>query len=412
MGNVEKTKHKWAFAPRFRRNAFGWKSQPAIKRIKEAVSEIKKVARKDPLLGGEGAVLFLEKVSPAIQNVDSSSGAIGSTVNWAIEELAAIIAAAPTDDILREKWLQRLWQAIEDDDMPYLELLAEHWGEMCATKMHATRWADEFIDTVRLVWSPDTPRGRWFKGTYACLSALYAAERYDELFELIEMDPHDWWSSRYWGVKALAAQGRQTEAIAYAEATDDTYANPASIARTCEEILLSDGRIDEAYSKYALAANRKGANLATFKAIAAKYPDKSGSRILNDLVQQTPGEEGKWFAAAKSVGLYDDAIKLANKTPCDPKTLTRAARDFAEKKPRFATEAGLAALRWFLAGYGYDIIALDVSSAYRHTMNAAAHAGLTDEASERIGEMLACSQADGDFAARIIADLYARDRSA
>lgn len=59
MGKVEKLKHKWAFAPRFRRNAFGWKSQPPIKRIKEAVSEIKKVPRKDPLRGGEGAVLFL-----------------------------------------------------------------------------------------------------------------------------------------------------------------------------------------------------------------------------------------------------------------------------------------------------------------------------------------------------------------
>ncbi|WP_348234532.1 hypothetical protein, partial [Salmonella enterica] len=42
--------HKWEFRARFRRHAFGWKSQPAIKRIKEAVSEIKKVARKDKLL--------------------------------------------------------------------------------------------------------------------------------------------------------------------------------------------------------------------------------------------------------------------------------------------------------------------------------------------------------------------------
>ena len=33
-------RHKWVFRARFRRNAFGWKSQPAIKRIKEAVSEI------------------------------------------------------------------------------------------------------------------------------------------------------------------------------------------------------------------------------------------------------------------------------------------------------------------------------------------------------------------------------------
>ena len=34
-------KAEWTFAPRFRRNAFGWRSQPALARVKEAVSEIK-----------------------------------------------------------------------------------------------------------------------------------------------------------------------------------------------------------------------------------------------------------------------------------------------------------------------------------------------------------------------------------
>jgi hypothetical protein len=34
-------KHTWAFSPRFRRGAFGWRSEPAIARIKEALAEIK-----------------------------------------------------------------------------------------------------------------------------------------------------------------------------------------------------------------------------------------------------------------------------------------------------------------------------------------------------------------------------------
>jgi hypothetical protein len=38
-------------------------SQPAILRVSEAVSEIKRAAWRDPVLGAEGAVLFLEKVS-------------------------------------------------------------------------------------------------------------------------------------------------------------------------------------------------------------------------------------------------------------------------------------------------------------------------------------------------------------
>jgi hypothetical protein len=127
-------KHKWVFAPRFRRGSFGWKSQPATGRVKEAVSEIKKTARKDPILAAEGAVLFLEKVSPALEHVDSSSGAIGTAVNNAIRVLVGIIAKAPAEERLREAWLERLWQAHQDDEIPYIESLADHWGPLCGSK--------------------------------------------------------------------------------------------------------------------------------------------------------------------------------------------------------------------------------------------------------------------------------------
>jgi hypothetical protein len=40
--------HSWQFKTRFRRHAFGWKSQPAIARLHEAVSEIAGV-REDTL---------------------------------------------------------------------------------------------------------------------------------------------------------------------------------------------------------------------------------------------------------------------------------------------------------------------------------------------------------------------------
>ena len=42
--------HRWDFKARFRRHAFGWRSQPAIERVKQAVSEIKRVARREPVL--------------------------------------------------------------------------------------------------------------------------------------------------------------------------------------------------------------------------------------------------------------------------------------------------------------------------------------------------------------------------
>jgi hypothetical protein len=49
-------KHAWAFAPRFRRGAFGWRSAPALARIKEAMPEIKAAGRKDAFLAAEGAL--------------------------------------------------------------------------------------------------------------------------------------------------------------------------------------------------------------------------------------------------------------------------------------------------------------------------------------------------------------------
>jgi hypothetical protein len=86
--------------------------------------------------------------------------------------------------------------------------------------------------------------------------------------------------------------------------------------------------------------------------IVRKYPQKDPERILRDLVARTPGDEGKWFAAAKEAGLWELAIELAKASPCDPKTPTRAARDFTESHPLFALEAGLMALHWLAKGYG------------------------------------------------------------
>lgn len=102
------TAHKWQFTARFRKNAFSWQSDKPIQRIKEALSEIKQVAKKDPALAGSGAVLFLEKISPAIEQVDSSSGAIGSMVHRAIDTLVPISAKAPVASSIRQHWLQRL----------------------------------------------------------------------------------------------------------------------------------------------------------------------------------------------------------------------------------------------------------------------------------------------------------------
>ncbi|MBP7778867.1 MAG: hypothetical protein KA371_17255 [Acidobacteria bacterium] len=392
--------HSWRFKARFRRHAFGWKSQPAITRLHEAVSEITLVAHIDPMLGAEGAVALLERVSPALENVDSSSGAIGTAVNHTIAELVPVIVAAPADASMRAAWLERLFDAHCADQIPYIERLADYWGELCGTAEVASAWADRLIGITRLALSPDKSTRGYFHGTSACLSALFAAGRHDELIELVREEI--FWPYQRWAVTAMVAQGRHAEAIAFAESCRDPWASSQDIDRLCEDILRSTGRMDEAYSRYALTASRTHTYLGWFRSVVKKYPDKPRGGVLLDLVQLTPGDEGKWFAAAKDAKLFDEAVALANRTPCDPRTLTRAARDFVEKNPAFAIEAGLAALRWLVQGHGYEITTADVWAAYTHTIKAAANAHRSEEVRSRIRALINSADARGGFVTSIL----------
>jgi hypothetical protein len=391
--------HNWEFKARFRRHAFGWKSQPAIQRIKQALSEIKKVARRDPLLAADGAVLFLERISPAIENVDSSSGAIGTAVNRAIEELVRIIAAAPASAATRDAWLERLWEAHANDQIPYIERLADHWGELCASKEVASAWADRLLGITRMALSPDKNVRGFFHGTTGCLAALYRAERYEEIVDVLKHE--DFWPYKRWAVKALGAMGRKAEAIRLAEASRGPWTSDSDVDALCEELLFSSGLVDEAYARYGLRPQRGGTYLATFRATANKYPHKSTAEILSDLVKATPGQEGKWFTAARNLGLYDLAIELARTSPCDPRTLARAARDNADKEPAFAVEAAHAALEWLANGYGHEITATDVRMAYSAAMKAAETLGRAAETRQRIRQLIAAAPG-ADIVAQVL----------
>jgi hypothetical protein len=397
MGSAET--HKWVFKARFRRHAFGWKSQPAIQRVNQAVAEVKKVARTDPLLAADGAVAFIERISPALEQIDSSSGAIGTAVNHALTELVPVIANAPADSNVRGSWLERLWAAHEADEIPYIEALGDHWGGLCASREMASTWADRLIAVTRLALSPDPKLGGYFHGTSACLSALYRAGRHQEIVELVSGERVIWPYKR-WAVEAFAVMGQKGEAVKYAESCRSPWASDADIDSLCEQILLSSGLVDEAYQRYGLRAQTSGTYLATFRAVARTYPHKKPSEILADLVNTTPGNEGKWFVAAKDAGLYDEALELARRGPSDPKTLTRAARDLAAERPVFAVEVGLLALKWLAEGYGYEITGADVWVAYSDTVKAAEKIDGADMVRARIKQLAA--QQPAGFVARIL----------
>jgi hypothetical protein len=78
--------HKWTFKARFRARAYGWRGTAlASKRLKEAVSKIRKVAKSDPVLAADGVVALMERLWPSLEAIDTSSGSLGTAVYRTLE---------------------------------------------------------------------------------------------------------------------------------------------------------------------------------------------------------------------------------------------------------------------------------------------------------------------------------------
>jgi len=378
---------KWQFKTKFRANAYGWRgSKLAITGLKEAVKEIRTVAKSDPVAPGDGCVALMERLWPALQHIDTSSGALGTAVHNALEDLIPLLIAAPADRETTAKWLERLFDAVQQDGVDYLGPVAERWGEIARYPDLVNQYADMLLDRIREAWA-DRQRYNHVIGSAICLSCLLEAGRYDELRSLLALRRHRFWSDDRFAADALLRQGLWQEAIAYAEASRSKINGAFSdhaIDRYCEHILIQHGRSDEAYGRYGLASALATTNLATYRALARKYPERDRRQVLIDLIE-TRGNKGKWFAAAKDAGFLDIAISCAAATDADPATLVRAARDFAGKQPEFAITVGVLAIRSLLSGGGYEPLLSESASAVRHIMAAAASIGVTDWAIQQIG---------------------------
>ena len=143
---------RWAFTARFRSRAYGWRgSDLAAQRLKEALGEIRRVAKADPLHAGAGAVSLLERLWPALQDIDTSSGRLGRAVYDTTNALIPIIANAPADCPTRAKWLQRLFDAIQEDGVDYLWTVADRWGEIAVYPELLFKYADDFLPLLNRV---------------------------------------------------------------------------------------------------------------------------------------------------------------------------------------------------------------------------------------------------------------------
>ncbi|MBC7379257.1 MAG: hypothetical protein H7346_17695, partial [Burkholderiaceae bacterium] len=132
-------------------------------------------------------------------------------------------------------------------------------------------------------------------------------------------------------------------------------------------------------------------HIARYRSLVKRYPGIPPARILGDLIASAPGEEGKWFATAKTLKQFDLAIALASRSAVDPKTLVRAARDHVKSQPAFALESALLALHWMARGAGYELTSADVWAARDHALAAAQAMASPTDVAQRIAEAVAGS---------------------
>ena len=222
-------------------------------------------------------------------------------------------------------------------------------------------------------------------------------ERYKELQELISLRSFDFWHFDKFWAEALAQQGKIDEAITFAESRrhDRSEYDAPGIAEFCERVLLEADRREEAYQRFGLEVSRATTNLATYRRIVKKYPEREPRQIALDLIAAF-GPPGKWFAAAKDAGFLDLALECARDVDADPSTLIRAARDFTEDAPEFAAPVALLALEHLLAGHGYEPMPLDVMQAHRHLMAAAGKAGSIPSARTAVERLIQTKSASAN----------------
>jgi len=340
--------------------------------MREAVSEIKKVAKKDSALAGEGVIELFVRLYPALMHIDSSSGTLGTAMNKTIDSLMPILIKADWDMNTRGKQLDKLYEAILNDGWGTFDELRDHWGELCVYPGLAHLWADKLLPIVKEVWS--SAGHSYFVGSDMCLSCLVYTKRYDELHELLQLQDKTFWSyNKFWAM-ALMKQGKSDEALSYADhirSLQTTNNEVSEMDQFCESVLIGMGKIEEAYEKYGLKVPSYGTNLNIYRGVCKKYPTIDKRKVLLDLIEKK-GIKGKWFAAAKTAGQLDIALDCAMTSDSDPDTLLRATRDFAEKDPEFALKVGAEAIMTYLTGSFYDPIEpIDIRIAFTKLMDAA-----------------------------------------
>jgi len=77
-----------------------------------------------------------------------------------------------------------------------------------------------------------------------------------------------------------------------------------------------------------------------------------------------------------------------NRSPCDPKTPTRAARDYLDTEPAFSLGSAMAVLCWLSEGWGYEVTSIDVVEAYDPAIDGASRLNKIDVVTGKIPQLV------------------------
>lgn len=390
-----------------RAGAFGWRgSAKAVARLKAAVSEIKTMQRKDPVTAAEGCVALAERIWPAFEYIDTSSGSLGNAVNRTLEQLLPILIKAPADEPVRAAWLERLREAIAEDGVDYLWPLADRFGAIATFPALQLDHANRDLDHIRMAWA-DHSVFSYVPTATLTLSCLLESGQYDEVFALLKLAKTRMWHCEKYGAEALRRQGLGNEAVAWARSLlerDQAAGRARDIQRFCEGILINQGKQDEAYHHFGLPSTSGTTWLAIWRDLTKRYPDRDPRAVLEDLIE-FHGNKGKWFATAKAAGFLDIALDCAADTDAAPETLARAARDFADTEPRFSAQVAMHAIKQLLTGRGYDASPLDIDEPFGYLIAASDKIGHRQWALIQLNTLLNSSRREDLMAHRLATKL-------
>ncbi|MEI2686318.1 MAG: hypothetical protein V9G14_08650 [Cypionkella sp.] len=197
--------------------------------------------------------------------------------------------------------------------MDYLAPIAHCFGQIAAFPALMNLHADRDLDMIEAAWS-DHERFIHVATGSLTLSCLLEAGRHDELLALLACKKTHLWFDDKFGAEALLRQGREDEALAYAEALLQGDRRPwgyQDIAQFCERILVAQGREEEAYRRFGLPSVSGNTYLAMWRDLVKRYPDLDARRDPRGPDRDATGPKGKWFAAAKTAKYLDIALDCA-----------------------------------------------------------------------------------------------------